>query len=167
VWSARARSLAERTLDILSFLDRIASPVPLPAATATPRTLTYHPFCQSTNVLGIASLGPRLLQLAGLSPMDLPEASVCCGFGGAASIDYPEVGQGIVSRKLDNVRATGATLLCTDNPGCLQHLRAPPTPRVTACRSATWSSCSPSDSTRAVQRRPFKTRSSRDMRLSS
>jgi Fe-S oxidoreductase len=48
---------------------------------------------------------------------------VCCGFGGAASIDYPEVGQGIVSRKLENVRATGATVLCTDNPGCLLHLR--------------------------------------------
>jgi Fe-S oxidoreductase len=122
-WSARARRLAERTLDILSFVDRIASPPQLPAATANPRTLAYHPFCQSTNVLGIATLGPRLLQLAGLAPVELPESTVCCGFGGAASIDYPEVGQGIVSRKLDNVRATGATLLCTDNPGCLLHLR--------------------------------------------
>lgn len=55
--------------------------------------------------------------------MDLPEATVCCGFGGAASIDYPEVGQSIVGRKLDNIRSTSASLLCTDNPGCLLHLR--------------------------------------------
>ena len=54
---------------------------------------------------------------------ELAEASVCCGFGGATSIDYPELGRGIVSRKLDNVRATGAQILCTDNPGCLLHLR--------------------------------------------
>jgi len=122
-WSARARALAERTLDVLSFVDRIASPPQLPSGAGESETLTYHSFCQSTNVLGIGGLGPRLLRLAGLSPVELPEATVCCGFGGAASIDYPEVGQGIVARKLDNVRCTGARVLCTDNPGCLLHLR--------------------------------------------
>jgi L-lactate dehydrogenase complex protein LldF len=48
---------------------------------------------------------------------------VCCGFGGGASIDHPEVSRGIVSRKLDNVRTTGASVLCSDNPGCILHLR--------------------------------------------
>jgi iron-sulfur cluster protein len=123
-WSARARALAERTLDILSFVEGIASPPPLeswPAAEAV--GVTYHSFCQSTNVLGIGGVGPRLLRLAGIAPIELPEATVCCGFGGAASIDYPEVGRGIVSRKLENVRSTGAATLCTDNPGCLLHLR--------------------------------------------
>jgi L-lactate dehydrogenase complex protein LldF len=61
--------------------------------------------------------------LAGFEPIDLPEAPVCCGFGGATSIEYPEVGHGIAARKLDNVRATEAEVLCTDNPGCLLHLR--------------------------------------------
>jgi Fe-S oxidoreductase len=92
------------------------------AKTAGP-LVTYHSFCQSTNVLGIASVGPRLLRQAGLSVEELPEATVCCGFGGATSIEYPEVGQGIVQRKLDNVRSTGARVLCTDNPGCILHLR--------------------------------------------
>src|SRR4029079_4175726 len=91
---------------------------------STDRQLTtYHSFCQSTNVLGIAAVGPRLLRLAGGPIVDLPEAAVCCGFGGATSIEYPEVGQGIVQRKLDNVRATGARVLCTDIPGCILHLR--------------------------------------------
>jgi Fe-S oxidoreductase len=48
---------------------------------------------------------------------------VCCGFGGGASVDYPEVSRGIVSRKLDNVQSTGAAILCTDNPGCALHLK--------------------------------------------
>ena len=48
---------------------------------------------------------------------------VCCGFGGGASIDHPEVSRGIVRRKLDNVTSTGASVLCTDNPGCVLHLR--------------------------------------------
>jgi Fe-S oxidoreductase len=74
-------------------------------------------------VLGIADIGPRLLRLAGFSVEELPEATVCCGFGGATSIEYPEVGQGIVQRKLENVRSTDARVLCTDNPGCVLHLR--------------------------------------------
>jgi iron-sulfur cluster protein len=121
-WAARARRLADRTLDVLSFVERVASPPAVDAKTAGP-LVTYHSFCQSTNVLGIASVGPRLLRQAGLSVEELPEATVCCGFGGATSIEYPEVGQGIVQRKLDNVRSTGARVLCTDNPGCILHLR--------------------------------------------
>jgi len=85
--------------------------------------VTYHGFCQSTNVLGIGALGPRLLQRAGVQLVDLPEMEVCCGFGGGASIDHPEVSRGIVRRKLDNVTSTGASVLCTDNPGCVLHLR--------------------------------------------
>ena len=86
--------------------------------------MTYHSFCQSTNVLGIGEVGPRLLRRAGVEVADLPEMDVCCGFGGSASVDHPEVSRGIVTRKLDNVRSTGASVLCTDNPGCVLHLRA-------------------------------------------
>ena len=121
-WAERARTLADRTLDLLSFIDRVASP---PAVTTQRRgpLVTYHSFCQSTNVLGIGEVGPRLLRLAGYPLAELAEATVCCGFGGATSLEYPEVGQRIVQRKLDNVRSTGAQLLCTDNPGCILHLR--------------------------------------------
>jgi L-lactate dehydrogenase complex protein LldF len=122
-WAERARRLAERTLDLLSFMERVASPPQLPDASESHATVTYHSFCQSTNVLGIADTASRLLRLAGVGLVELPEATVCCGFGGATSIDYPEVGQGIVTRKLENVRSTGAQVLCTDNPGCLLHLR--------------------------------------------
>jgi iron-sulfur cluster protein len=120
-WRARAERLAERTLDLLSFLDRVAEPPSLP--TVRDRRVTYHSFCQSTNVLGIAPLGPRLLRRAGVEVVDLPEMDVCCGFGGSSSVDHPEVARGIVARKLGNVRQTGATLLCSDNPGCILHLR--------------------------------------------
>jgi Fe-S oxidoreductase len=84
---------------------------------------TYHSFCQSTNVLGIGDVGARLLRQVGVSVADLPEGGVCCGFGGATSIEYPEVGRGIVERKLENVCSTGARVLCSDNPGCILHLR--------------------------------------------
>ena len=121
-WRERAERLARRTLDLLTFVDRVADPPALEAGGG--RAVTYHSFCQSTNVLGIGEVGPRLLRRAGVEVADLPEMDVCCGFGGSASVDHPEVSRGIVTRKLDNVRSTGASVLCTDNPGCVLHLRA-------------------------------------------
>jgi L-lactate dehydrogenase complex protein LldF len=122
IWKERAERLAARTLDLLTFVDRVADPPQIADGVRSP-PVTYHSFCQSTNVLGIQALGPRLLRRAGVELVDLPEMEVCCGFGGGASVDHPEVSRGIVARKLDNVRATGATVLCTDNPGCILHLR--------------------------------------------
>jgi iron-sulfur cluster protein len=120
-WTDRAARLVKRTFDLLTFVDRIADPPQLPPLVGP--SLTYHSFCQSTNVLGIAPVGPRLLRRCGLEVLDLPEMEVCCGFGGGASIDHPEVARGIATRKLDNVVATGAARLATDNPGCVLHLR--------------------------------------------
>jgi Fe-S oxidoreductase len=61
--------------------------------------------------------------VCGLELRELPEANVCCGFGGSTSFDAPEVARGIVERKLSNIDSTGADVLVTDNPGCVLHLR--------------------------------------------
>jgi len=113
----------------VSFLDRVAQLPPRALAGGDSETIpasrvTYHSFCQSTNVLGIANLAPRLLrEVCGLELRELPEAEVCCGFGGSTSLDHPEVAREIARRKLDNVAQAGAATLVTDNPGCLLHLR--------------------------------------------
>ena len=121
-WAARAERLAARTLDLLTFLERIADPPQLPAR-AGAAAVTVHSFCQTTNVMGSGDAGPRLLERAGIAVRELAERGVCCGFGGSTSIDHPALAREIAQRKLDNVRATGAAVLLTDNPGCLLHLR--------------------------------------------
>ena len=121
-WAARAERIAARTLDLLTFVARVADPpqlAPMPGA----RSVTVHPFCQTTNVVGSGDAGTRMLERAGIAVTELAERGVCCGFGGSTSIDHPEVAREIAGRKLDNVRATGAAVLVTDNPGCLLHLR--------------------------------------------
>jgi len=124
-WKSRAERLEGRVLDLATFLTRIAK---LPAGALADRgqaaDLTYHPFCQTLNVLHADRAAMELLQsVCGLPVRELPEANVCCGFGGSTSFDAPEVGHGIVERKLGNVDATGASILITDNPGCVLHLR--------------------------------------------
>ncbi len=123
-WQARAAALAKRTLDLTSFLTTVAC---LPdGALATPggEAVTYHNFCQSHNVLGLKQEPRDLIErVMGLELVELPEAAVCCGFGGSVSVDYPEVSEQILARKLDNVDQTGVRTLVTDNPGCIMHLR--------------------------------------------
>jgi Fe-S oxidoreductase len=121
-WQGRAERIAARTLDLLSFLERIADPPSLPPV-AGGADVTVHSFCQTTNVMGGGGSGQRLLERAGVRVRELGEAGVCCGFGGSTSIDHPALAREIVERKLENVRATGAATLLTDNPGCLLHLR--------------------------------------------
>ena len=121
-WAARAERIASRTLDLLGFLDRVADPPQLPARPGVP-AVTVHSFCQTTNVMGSGDAGQRLLERAGIPVRELAERGVCCGFGGSTSIDQPALAHEIADRKLENVRATGASVLVTDNPGCLLHLR--------------------------------------------
>jgi len=54
---------------------------------------------------------------------EMPQADVCCGFGGATSIEHAEVAKRILNNKLKNAESTGATVLVADNPGCLMHIR--------------------------------------------
>ncbi|HVS06817.1 MAG TPA: LUD domain-containing protein [Candidatus Dormibacteraeota bacterium] len=123
-WKARAERLRERVRDLASFLVNVAR---LPAgALANPSNdvVTYHPFCQSLNVLHADQAARRLLiEVCGLELRELPEANVCCGFGGSTSFDAPEVARGIVDRKLSNIDSSGADVVVTDNPGCILHLR--------------------------------------------
>ena len=123
-WRERAAALAARTLDLTSYLTRVAH---LPdGALAAPggEAVTYHNFCQSHNVLGLKQEPRDLIEkVMGLTLVELPEAAVCCGFGGSVSADYPELSEHILARKLANVDETGARTLVTDNPGCIMHLR--------------------------------------------
>ena len=123
-WLARAERLAARVLDFTSFLDRVAH---LPAGSlAGPGSpvLTYHDSCQGLNALGLKDEPRRLLRdVLGCDLRELPENTLCCGFGGSFSFEYPAVAERLMNRKLDHAESTGAPLLVSDNQGCLMHLR--------------------------------------------
>ncbi len=122
-WRERAQRLAARVVPFTTFALRCHE-----ASGARGRRLdlraTYHDACQSANVLGLHDEPRRLLRdIAGVEVVEMRESSVCCGFGGSFSFDYPEVAIRVLERKLANLEATGAEVLITDNPGCLTHLR--------------------------------------------
>ena len=127
-WKRRAQALAEKVMDFASFVDHVllANGLKLPVRKSIGDNVvvTYHDSCQSINCLGLHSEARHIIQDAlGLELREMPQSDVCCGFGGATSIEHGDVSERIMNNKLNNAESTGATVLVADNPGCLMHLR--------------------------------------------
>ena len=124
-WLKRAQAVAGRTHDLAEYLETTARLPDGVLAEGAAGTYAVHRFCQATNLLGQGDVVSRLVaRLTGAEGEELAEATTCCGFGGLTSITAPEVGRGILERKLDCVRESGAGTLITNNPGCVLHLGA-------------------------------------------
>jgi glycolate oxidase iron-sulfur subunit len=119
---AQARSLAERSVDISVFLDRLGfqAPPDLPQ----PVKVAYHDACHLAHAQGVTAEPRRLLQaIPNLSLAAVTEADLCCGSAGTYNLDQPEIAAALGGRKAENLRATGAQIVLTGNIGCLVQLR--------------------------------------------
>lgn len=86
--------------------------------------VTYHDPCHIAHCQGIRKEPRDLLKLVpGLQFKELDSADACCGSAGTYNITKPEMSDRILQRKLDTVRASGAGILVTSNPGCLLQLK--------------------------------------------
>lgn len=118
---ARARALAARTHELISFLTDVRSVVRVDARFAG--SVTYHDSCSGLRELGIKSQPRRLLaSVEGLRLVELPGAEICCGFGGTFCVKYGEISDKIVSEKTADIAATGAGTLLAGDMGCLLNM---------------------------------------------
>ena len=89
-FAERAASLAGKSFELTSFLTDVLGLESVNAAFAG--TVTYHDSCSALRELGVSDAPRRLLKsVRGLSLLELGESEVCCGFGGAFSVKYPEI----------------------------------------------------------------------------
>ncbi len=118
---ARARALAERTHELVSFLVDVRGMKGVEARFEG--TVTYHDSCSGLRELGVKQQPRRLLAtVGGLQLKELPGAEVCCGFGGTFCVKYPEISDKIVSEKTADIAATGAGTLLAGDLGCLLNM---------------------------------------------
>lgn len=120
-WAQKARSLAERTHEIVSFLTGVLG---VEAVSARfPAHATYHDSCSGLRSLGIKEQ-PRMLlaSVEGLELTEMAEAEVCCGFGGLFCVKYPDISNKMTGNKTRNVADTGAELLLAGDLGCLMNM---------------------------------------------
>ena len=120
-WAQRAKRLAARTWELISFLHDVREVESVPAQ--YDGVVTYHDSCSGLRELGVKHQ-PRALLAAvrGLKLKELPGSEVCCGFGGTFCVKYPEISDKMVQAKAEDVLATGADTLLAGDLGCLLNM---------------------------------------------
>ena len=118
---ARARALGEKSFELTSFLVEV-----LGAESVTAKfsgNVTYHDSCSSLRELKVHDAPRRLLaSVDGLALTEMEETEVCCGFGGAFAVKYPDISNVIGEAKARNAIKSGADCLLAGDLGCLLHI---------------------------------------------
>lgn len=88
-----------------------------------PHRVTYHPTCHSLRMLRVGDRPEQLLQgVRGITLVDLPQATECCGFGGTFAMKNADVSVAMGSDKVRHVRDTQAEVLVAGDNSCLAHI---------------------------------------------
>jgi L-lactate dehydrogenase complex protein LldE len=120
-FAERAAALAAKSFELTSFLVGVLGLARVDASHAG--LVTYHDSCSSLRELHVREAPRQLLaSVDGLSLAELGESEVCCGFGGAFSVKYPEISTAILDAKVQDILSTGAATVLAGDLGCLMHI---------------------------------------------
>ena len=121
-WADRAAAMAGKVRDFSEFLADLG-----PAAIRHPLhvTVAYHDACHLAHAQRVLRQ-PRelLLAIPGLNLAEIADGGTCCGSAGIYNLVQPEAARELGERKARTVRATGAALLVSGNPGCSMQIAA-------------------------------------------
>jgi L-lactate dehydrogenase complex protein LldE len=120
-WAPRARALAEKTYEIMTFLADVRGF--RPQGRRLQASATYHDSCAGLREMDVFAQPRALLSaIDGLEMRRLEGNDVCCGFGGTFCVKYPAISSAIVDEKAVAIEQTGADLLLAGDLGCLMNM---------------------------------------------
>jgi len=87
------------------------------------RRVTYHEACHLRRELGVQSQPRKLIEsLGSVELVEMHQSEVCCGFGGAFSVKYPEISGAMLQDKIENINVSGAAEVVSSDVSCLMHI---------------------------------------------
>ena len=115
-WAERAAAFSARVRDFSEFLAELG---PVAPRSELGLNVAYHDACHLGHAQRITAQPRQLLTaIPGLTLTEIADAGTCCGSAGIYNLVQPEAAAELGSRKGAAVRATGADLLVSANPGC-------------------------------------------------
>jgi glycolate oxidase iron-sulfur subunit len=132
-YSQRARIFSERVRDVTEVLGQGE----IRRGAEIHRHVTYDAPCHLYHAQRVMTAPQRLLAtIPGLKYTPLEGMQDCCGGAGIYNLSEPEMSEALLSDKIGKVKATGAEILVTANPGCHMQLGAGVRKFKTDCRVA-------------------------------
>jgi glycolate oxidase iron-sulfur subunit len=116
----KAEDVSARVKDMVQLIHSMKAYAPFPEPAVS---VTYHHPCHAVRGQGLLEEPAEILnQLPGVEYRQLPEADWCCGGAGSYAFAHYELSQQVLSRKMENLKKSGADLLVTSCPACIMHL---------------------------------------------
>jgi glycolate oxidase iron-sulfur subunit len=120
-YADRAEHFSERVRDVTEFLAQRGIQ---PGAEIKQR-VTYDAPCHLYHAQRVMTAPQQVLSaIPGLDYRQLEGMQDCCGGAGIYNLSEPEMSESLLADKIGKVKATGAEILVTANPGCHMQLGA-------------------------------------------
>jgi len=123
-YAEKARAFSERVRDVSQQLQTTG----IRRGAAMPETqpsVTYDASCHLLYGQQASEAPLEMLQaVSGLRFVPLEGSDVCCGGAGVYNLLQPELSARVLDEKLAHIKATGARVLATGNPGCHMQIGA-------------------------------------------
>jgi glycolate oxidase iron-sulfur subunit len=118
--TARAATLAAKTMDISQFLVQRLDVAAAPPRAENGRIVTFHDSCHLKKSLGVSD-EPRDLIRANPDYIlrEMPAADDCCGMGGSFNLEHYGLSTRIGRLKRDNIASTDCSVVATGCPACM------------------------------------------------
>jgi glycolate oxidase iron-sulfur subunit len=122
-WAERADRFSSKVRDITEWLDQIM-PDELLSCQERSRDGDVPQPCPASR----ARRAPSAARVAdapknkGVDVRELDDPTRCCGSAGIYNLTHPGMSKDLLDRKMDDVKATGAEVVVSANPGCLLQL---------------------------------------------
>ncbi len=117
--AADARKIADKTIDILSFLADHIAELEFTPQDDQPERAAYHAPCHSRNSFHTHDRVRELLKtVPTIDYVPTPGEADCCGGGGTFFYEHPDIAEVMIHKKVDQVRSARVDLWLTDCPVC-------------------------------------------------
>lgn len=121
--SSHSIEIAEKVVDILSFIDVHFDRLKFKTAKKEKPIVTYHAPCHSRNSFQSHTTIENLIKkLPFVIYKKTQDTEECCGGGGTFFYEFPQVSKKMIDKKIENANAVQATQWLTDCPVCRMNL---------------------------------------------
>jgi glycolate oxidase iron-sulfur subunit len=123
-WADEGDAIAAKTVDVNEFVASLVEDGSLPTFPDNGVMVAIQDPCHLRHAQRIVAEPRALVRAAGYVPMEIDDLGLCCGAAGSYTLLEPEASNELGQRKAQQVRASGALIVASANPGCEIQLRA-------------------------------------------
>ena len=116
--------LAARAKDVTELVAEAIADGRLPTFPPGRGPVAVQDPCHLRHAQRVVEAPRAVIRAAGHEPVEIDPAGLCCGAAGTYSLLQPEMAAELGRRKAGQVRASGAPVVASANPGCEMQLRS-------------------------------------------